>query len=138
MSLLRRLRERFQGRHHLRRFSHEKAKAVARGRRHAPIPQLERLRTRLIEGGVLGRLISDVEALPLATRKLLVAAEKSGDLETAFSQLAADMAELVDRRTQRLLAFLEPLLIVGMFLFIGGMVLAIMIPMLSATSAAAF
>jgi len=100
--------------------------------------QLERLRTRLIEGGVLGRLISDVEALPVATRKLLVAAEKSGDLETAFSQLAADMAELVDTRTQRLLAFLEPLLSVGMVLFIGGMLLAIMIPMLSATSAAAF
>lgn len=98
--------------------------------------QLVALRTRLIEGGVLRVLIENVEALPLATRRLLIAAERSGDMETAFDSLAADMADEVDRRASRLLAALEPLLIVGMFLVIGSILLAIMVPMITLTSKA--
>lgn len=96
--------------------------------------QMRTLQTRLIEGGVLRVLIEHVTALPLATRRLLVAAERAGDLETAFGALAGDYAEEVERRAARLLAALEPLLIVGMFLIIGAIVLAIMIPLLSATA----
>lgn len=93
--------------------------------------QLERLRTRLIEGGLLRTLIEEVTALPVATRRLLVAAERSGDMESAFSTLAGDMTDEVDRRSQRLLAALEPLLIVVMFAIIGSLLLAIMLPMLT-------
>lgn len=99
--------------------------------------QLVTLRTRLIEGGVLRHLIENVEALPLATRRLLIAAERSGDMETAFDSLASDMADEVDRRASRLLAALEPLLIVGMFLIIGSILLAIMVPMITLSSKAA-
>jgi general secretion pathway protein F len=99
------------------------------------LPELKRqlgtLRTRLIEGGVLRVLIENVTALPLATRRLLIAAERAGDLETAFDSLAGDMAEEVDRRATRLLNALEPLLIVGMFVVIGGILLSVMIPMLT-------
>ncbi len=93
--------------------------------------QLTRLRTRLIEGGVLRTLIDEVTALPLPTRRLMIAAERSGDLQAAFDTLAADTAEEVERRSSRLLAVLEPALIVGLFLFIGGMVLSIMIPLMN-------
>ena len=93
--------------------------------------QLERMRTRLIAGGLLRTLIEEVSALPLATRRLLIAAERSGDLETAFTTLSADMADEVDRRSKRLLAVLEPLLIVFMFLIIGSMLMAILLPMLT-------
>jgi len=93
--------------------------------------QLSTLRTRLIEGGVLHGLIDKVVALPLATRRLLMAAERAGDLDTAFDGLASDMADELDRRTSRLLALLEPAVIVLMFLIIGSMVLALMIPMLT-------
>jgi general secretion pathway protein F len=96
--------------------------------------QLERLRTRLIAGGLLRTLIEEVSALPLATRRLLIAAERSGDLETAFSTLSADMADEVDRRSQRLLAVMEPLLIVIMFLVIGTLLMAILLPMLTMSS----
>ena len=98
--------------------------------------QLERLRGRLVEGGVLRSLIDEVTALPLATRKLLVAADRAGDLGSAFESLAEDLADEVDTRSARLLAALEPLLIVAMFLFIGGMVLSIMVPMINASSGA--
>lgn len=92
--------------------------------------QLATLRVRLIEGGVLRSLIDTVDALPLSTRRLLIAAERSGDLESAFETLASDLAEELDRRSSRLLAALEPALIVFMFLLIGSLLLAIMIPLI--------
>jgi type II secretory pathway component PulF len=79
---------------------------------------------------VLRSLIDKVDALPVSTRRLLIAAERAGDLETAFSVLADDMAEELDRRSSRLMATLEPALIVGLFLVIGSLLLAIMIPLL--------
>jgi len=96
--------------------------------------QLTSLRTRLIEGGVLRSLIDSVDALPLTTRRLLIAAERSGDLEQAFETLAGDQAEELERRSTRLLSALEPLLIVIMFLMIGSLLLSIMIPLMKSTS----
>jgi type IV pilus assembly protein PilC len=98
--------------------------------------QLTTLRTRLIEGGVLRTLIDAVDALPLATRRLLIAAERSGDLESAFETLATDMAEELETRTTRLMAILGPAITVFLFIIIGTLVLAIMIPLirLSATA----
>lgn len=96
--------------------------------------ELTRLRTRLIEGGVLRYLIDEVTTFPLPTRRLLIAAERSGDLQQAFDTLSADMADEVDRRSTRLLALLEPMLIVLMFVLIGSLVLSVMIPMISLIS----
>jgi type II secretory pathway component PulF len=93
--------------------------------------QLHNLRAKLIEGGVLRHLIDGVTALPIGTRKLMIAAERAGDLETAFDTLGQDMADELDRRTSRLLAVLEPLLIVFMAISIGGLLMAVMIPMLT-------
>lgn len=93
--------------------------------------QLESLRRRLVEGGVLRQLIDSVTALPLATRRLLIAAERAGNLETAFDALAQDMVDEVERRSTRLLAVLEPFLIILMFVLIGSMLLSIMIPLMT-------
>lgn len=98
--------------------------------------QLERLRTGLIEGGVLRVLIEHVAALPIATRRLLIAAERAGDLDSAFESLADDHTEMVDRQSQRFLAVLEPLLIVLIFLLIGSMIIALIAPMLSISRSA--
>ncbi len=97
--------------------------------------ELVTLRAKLIEGGLLRVLIERVESLPLSTRRLLIAAERSGDLEQAFDGLAADLADEVDKQSSRTLAMLEPLLIVLMFALIGSLLLAIMIPLMNATSA---
>ncbi len=98
--------------------------------------QLVALRQKLIEGGVLRVLIESVSALPLATRRLLIAAERAGDLETAFDGLASDLADEVDKKATRLLAALEPLLIVCMFLVIASILLSIMIPLITLTNKA--
>jgi type II secretory pathway component PulF len=93
--------------------------------------QLQQLQKSLVEGGVWRYLIEKVDALPLATRRLLVAAERAGDLDSAFDTLATDMAQEVDQRASRLLAMLEPAVIVLMFALIGPLILAIAIPMLT-------
>jgi type II secretory pathway component PulF len=92
--------------------------------------QLATLQARLIEGGALRVLLDGVSELPMPTRRLLIAAERAGDLTSAFDTLASDSAEDVDRRSQRLLAALEPMLIVLMFLVIGSVLLSIMIPLM--------
>lgn len=96
--------------------------------------QLDRLRVRLVEGGLLRVLIDEVQSLPIASRRLLVAAERAGDLESAFVTLAQDMTDQVDRTSARALAVLEPLLIVVMFVVIGALIMAIMLPMLTLTN----
>ncbi len=97
---------------------------------------LAKMRQRLIEGGIFRTLIEKVESLPLATRRLLVAADQGGDLESAFDSLAHDHAQEVDKKTDRLMAILEPMLIVILFLIVGTIILAIMLPMLNMTSGA--
>lgn len=94
--------------------------------------QLIDLRKKLIEGGVLRQLIEKVDALPLSTRRLLIAAERGGDLDSAFDALAEDAAEEVDRRSSRLLALLEPAAILVTF----GMLAPIIISIAAATFAA--
>jgi len=93
--------------------------------------QLDRLRVRLVQGGVLGQLIDGVDALPLATRKLLIAADRAGDMDLAFGSLADDMGDRLENLTGRLLAALEPILIVLLFLVIGSMIMSIMVPILT-------
>jgi type IV pilus assembly protein PilC len=93
--------------------------------------QFDRRRVKLVEGGVLPRLIDDVDALPVATRRLLIAADRAGDLDTAFDSLAEDMGDALEAQTQRLLSALEPLLIVLLFLMIGSLVMSIMVPMIT-------
>ncbi|MFG0298263.1 MAG: type II secretion system F family protein [Phycisphaerales bacterium JB047] len=92
---------------------------------------LQRMRLRLIEGGVFRNLIMKVDSLPESTRRLLVAADQGGDLEDAFNALALDHAAEVDKKTARLMAILEPALIVLLFLIVGSIILAIMLPMFS-------
>lgn len=96
--------------------------------------ELTRLRTRLIEGGVLRVLIDEVRTLPVATRRLLIAGERAGDLESVFDTLSTDMADEVERRSSRLLAAMEPALIVMMFVMIGSLLLSILIPLITATN----
>jgi type II secretory pathway component PulF len=96
--------------------------------------QLEKLRARLIEGGVLRNLIDDVVALPITTRRLMIAAERAGDLQSAFDTIAMDMTEEVETRSQRLIAFMEPAVIVFLFLVVGSVILGVMIPLLNLSS----
>lgn len=93
--------------------------------------QLDRLRRGLVEGGTFRSLVEQVDAMPLATRRLLIAGERGGDLESVFDALSGDMAEEVDRRASRLLAMLEPAAILGMFVLLAPLIMAIAIPLMT-------
>jgi type II secretory pathway component PulF len=93
--------------------------------------QLETLRRQLVEGGVLRTLIERVDALPLATRRLLVAAERGGDLDEAFESLAQRTADEVEQRSARLLALMEPAVILLMFAILAPVILAIAVPLIN-------
>ena len=96
--------------------------------------QLEKLRTRLIEGGVLRNLIDEVTSLPITTRRLMIAAERAGDLQSAFDTLATDMTEEVETRSARLIAMMEPAVIVFLFFVVGSVILGVMLPLLNLSS----
>ncbi|MHC4975999.1 MAG: type II secretion system F family protein [Planctomycetota bacterium] len=91
--------------------------------------QVERLKQGLVEGGSWKTLVDDVTMLPLAVRKLLIAAERSGDLEEALEGISADLASRVDRDTDRMLAVLEPLILVFVFMLIAPIVVSILLPL---------
>lgn len=99
--------------------------------------QLTDLQKKLVEGGLFRVLIDKIEEFPLATRRLLVAAERGGDLESAFDSLSTDLSNEVDVRAGRLVALLEPFLIAFLFLLIAPLIFAIAIPMLTAGARAA-
>lgn len=94
--------------------------------------QLIDLQRGLVEGGVWRTLVEKVTTLPLATRRLLVAAERGGDLDTAFDNLAEDLSDDVETRSTRLLAFLELGSILFIFLLIAPLIVAVALPLLTA------
>ncbi|MBL0926791.1 MAG: type II secretion system F family protein [Phycisphaerales bacterium] len=98
--------------------------------------QLDTLRQNLVDGGLLRVLLDRVDALPLATRRLLMAADRAGDLDSAFDSLASTTADEVDKRAARLLGLIEPAALIALFLVLGPVIVAIAVPLITrATSA---
>ncbi|MCA9305369.1 MAG: type II secretion system F family protein [Phycisphaerales bacterium] len=93
--------------------------------------QLDKLRRGLVEGGTFRTLIEEVDAMPLATRRLLIAGERGGDLESVFDALSGDMSTEVERKATRLLAMLEPAAILAMFALLAPLIMAIAIPLMT-------
>lgn len=93
--------------------------------------QLQMLSSGLIEGSVLKNLVEKMDALPLPTRRLLIAADRAGDMDQVFDALAVDLAQEVDTQTQRGIGLLEPLLIVGIFIIIGSVLFSVMLPLMT-------
>lgn len=94
--------------------------------------QLVDLQRGLVEGAAWRTLVERVTALPLATRRLLIAAERGGDLDAAFDNLADDLSDEVETRSTRLLAFLELGSILFIFLLIAPLIVAVALPLLTA------
>lgn len=93
--------------------------------------QLESLRDKLVQGSAFGRVVDEVDLLPIETRKLLIAAERSGDLDTAFDALAERLAELVDTSSARVLALLEPAIFLLIFVVLAPVILGITTALMS-------
>lgn len=84
---------------------------------------------KVIQGGKLGESFSDYEKLfPAMWTKMLAIGEKTGSLETTCGRLADMYEKNVDSMTKNLSVLLEPILLVFMGLLVGGVALAIIMP----------
>ena len=81
---------------------------------------------RVAEGG---RLSSSLEGLPSVLLQLISTGERSGTLVEVLNKAADSYEEEFERRVQKALALLEPLMILLMGLIVGFIVLAVLLPM---------
>jgi general secretion pathway protein F len=82
--------------------------------------------TRVAEGG---RLSTSLEGLPPILLQLISTGEKSGTLVELLGKAADSYEEEYERRVQKSLSLLEPVMILLMGLIVGFIVLAVLLPM---------
>ena len=84
---------------------------------------------RIEQGGKLGESLANNERLfpPIAT-KMIEIGERTGSLETTTASLADLYEKKVDALTRNLSVLLEPILLVFMGVLVGGIALAIILP----------
>ncbi len=81
------------------------------------------------QGGKLGESLENNEKLfPVLVTKMLYIGEKTGSLETTTNRLATMYEREVDNLTRNLSVLLEPLLLIFMGVLVGGIALAIILP----------
>ncbi len=89
----------------------------------------------VIEGRALSASLRSTEIFPPMVYNLVGVGEETGDLEGMLSKVADYYDEEVEEATQRLMALLEPLIILFMGVFVVILVLSIFLPMLQMTKA---
>jgi general secretion pathway protein F len=83
------------------------------------------------EGEYLADSLSRTNAFPRLLQHLVRVGEESGELESSLEQLADIYDREVKVTIQRMLALLEPALIIGMGVIIGGIISSILLAILS-------
>lgn len=89
----------------------------------------------VMEGRSLSGSLRSVELFPPMVYNLVGVGEESGDLEAMLSKIADYYDEEVEAATQKLMAMLEPIIILIMAAFVLVIVLAVFLPTLSMTQA---
>jgi len=94
--------------------------------------ELERRLAQVVEavrqGGKLSVACREAAFMPPMALRLIAAGESAGALQEMLSELAGYLEDDVDRRLQRLTTMIEPLVMIFMGLVIGGLVVAMYLP----------
>lgn len=91
----------------------------------------ERLKTAtqaVIEGASLATAIRGADLMPVTTLKMIEVGEASGNLEAMLSEVAEYYEERVSGRLARMMALIEPLMMLLMGILIGGIILVMYLP----------
>ena len=80
------------------------------------------------QGGKFSEACRDAAFMPPMAIRLVAAGESAGALQEMLAELAGYLEDDVDRRLQRLTTMIEPLVMVVMGLVIGGLVVAMYLP----------
>ena len=86
----------------------------------------------VIAGRDLGPAMDEAGVLPRPVVQVFAVGQASGRLDVMLERLASDYDQQVERATQRLLALLEPVLILLLAVFVGIVVLSVILPYLEA------
>lgn len=88
----------------------------------------------LNEGKMLSEALKSVPVFPAQVIGMLEAGEKSGKLSEMLRRMADFSNRKVEHQTERLMSFLEPMLILMVGLFVGTAIIALALPILNISS----
>jgi type II secretory pathway component PulF len=86
------------------------------------------------EGGALWESLEATGLMPEMAVGMIRVGESSGALTDMLDQVSEFLDSQIDKRIQMLLALMEPVLLLGMAVVVGGLILAIYMPLMSGFS----
>lgn len=89
----------------------------------------ERAEQRIVEGSSLGAELQKEPLVPLMAAKMVRIGEESGHITPMLYRIAEMYEEEVEKSLPRLVALAQPLILILMGVIIGGVMLAILIPL---------
>lgn len=83
---------------------------------------------RVIEGDNLAHAVRATELMPEMAARMIQVGEASGGLETMLAEIAQFYEEMLDSKLGRVMALIEPLLMLLMGIMIGGIIIVMYLP----------
>jgi type IV pilus assembly protein PilC len=96
--------------------------------------RLDEASRKVKEGGALWESLEATELVPEMAVGMIRVGESSGALTEMLDQVSEFLDSQIDQRIQTLLALMEPILLLGMAVVVGGLILAIYLPLMSGFS----
>jgi len=92
---------------------------------------------KLTEGGTLQEVVHDSELIPAPVAQMIAAGEKSGRLPEVLARVAESSEHELDEAIKTGTQLIEPIMIIVMGSLIGGMAIALLLPIFTISSAVA-
>ena len=90
--------------------------------------RLVRATQQVTEGGSLATAVREAQLMPETAIKLVEVGETSGKLDAMLAEVAQFYEEALDHRLTRLMAMIEPLLMLLMGILVGGTIITMYLP----------
>ena len=93
--------------------------------------EILKARDQVMVGAPLAKQFREGGLFPPLSYQMISIGEETGDIDAMLSKLAEYYEDEVQQATQQLLALLEPVMILFLAVFVGGIVLSVIMPMAS-------
>ncbi|MBN2480066.1 MAG: type II secretion system F family protein [Parachlamydiales bacterium] len=92
------------------------------------------LEEKLVEGESLSNLLKDKKYIPSLVPRMLSIAEETSDMPKILLNIANIYEDEITKTTQRMVAFLQPVLLIVLGIIIGFVVLSVLLPLTDVSS----
>ncbi|MBI4971411.1 MAG: type II secretion system F family protein [Candidatus Omnitrophica bacterium] len=96
---------------------------------------IDQLRTSIKEGGGIAGPLSKSKYFPPMVTRMIAVGEETGEMEQMLGKIADFYDQQVDNAVQGITSLIEPMIIVFLGVVIGGIVIAMFLPILTITQA---